>query len=245
MWLFSGVRKDPEDDTVMEKHGAEALYSAVKSLMHAIQTKDEEAQQDVAHRIIQIANPWTIRRWSESKLANGKPLIWIPKENAHLIDLEWTEEQQAHLTTMVEMYTSRGASGAWRVHRWQLACFLLVLGDTEDRNDVSGKWHDEWPLHTWVESPIFWWRREPFLPMLVKEPAEYPESDQEDASRETLVPDERNENSTPSAPPPQKTLLFCPLPDQLRFLKWWLRKFLVDHVVIFHMYAKMGNDEHI
>jgi len=54
MGLFSGVPEDPEDDTVMEKHGAEALYSAVKSLMHAIRTKDEEAQQDAAHRMIEI-----------------------------------------------------------------------------------------------------------------------------------------------------------------------------------------------
>jgi len=77
MWLFSGAPEDSEDDTVMEKHGAEALYSAVKSLMHAIQTKDEEAQQDVVHRMIQIAKPWTIRWRSESKLANRTPLVWI------------------------------------------------------------------------------------------------------------------------------------------------------------------------
>ena len=32
--------------------------------------------------------PWMIRWWSQSTLANGKPLVWIPKENAHLIDLE-------------------------------------------------------------------------------------------------------------------------------------------------------------
>jgi len=38
----------------MEKNGAVALYSAVKGLMHAIQTADENAQQDVAHRMIQI-----------------------------------------------------------------------------------------------------------------------------------------------------------------------------------------------
>jgi len=25
MWLFSGEPEDPEDDTVMKKHGAEAL----------------------------------------------------------------------------------------------------------------------------------------------------------------------------------------------------------------------------
>jgi len=124
---------------VMEKHRAEELYSAVKSLMHAIWTIDEEAQQDAAHRKIQIAKPCTIRRWAGSKLANGKPLFRIPEEKAHLIDLDWIEEEQEHLSTLVERYTSRGASGAWRVYRCCLACFSLVLGDTEDGNDVSGQ----------------------------------------------------------------------------------------------------------
>jgi hypothetical protein len=77
----------------MEMHGADALYSAVKSLMHAILTEDQDAQQDAVHRKIQIAKPWTIRRWSESKVANGKPLLRIPNENAHLVDLEWTEDE--------------------------------------------------------------------------------------------------------------------------------------------------------
>jgi hypothetical protein len=36
MWLFSGEPEDPEDETVMEMHGADALYSAVMSLMHVI-----------------------------------------------------------------------------------------------------------------------------------------------------------------------------------------------------------------
>jgi hypothetical protein len=38
MWLFSGSPEDPVDDTVMEMHSADALYSAVKSLMHAVRT---------------------------------------------------------------------------------------------------------------------------------------------------------------------------------------------------------------
>jgi len=79
MWLFSGAPEDPEDETVMEMHGADTLYSAVKSLMHAIRTEDQDTQQDAAHQMIQIAKPWTIRRWSELKLANGKPLVRIPK----------------------------------------------------------------------------------------------------------------------------------------------------------------------
>ena len=49
MWPFPGVPEDPEDDSVMEKRCAEALYSAVESLMHAIWTPDEDGQQHVAH----------------------------------------------------------------------------------------------------------------------------------------------------------------------------------------------------
>jgi len=62
MWLISGAPDDSKDDTVIEEHGANALHSAVKSLMHAIRTEDEEAQQDAVHWMIQIAKPWTIRR---------------------------------------------------------------------------------------------------------------------------------------------------------------------------------------
>ena len=40
--------------------------------------------------------------------------------------------------TLAEGYTSQGVSGAWRVHRPQLTCSLLVRGDTEHRDDVSG-----------------------------------------------------------------------------------------------------------
>jgi len=180
MWLFSGVPEDPEDDTVMEMHSADAPYSAVKSLMHAIWTEDEHAQQDSAHRMIQSTKPSMIRRWSESNLANGKPLVQIPRENAHLLHPKWTEEEQAKLKTLVERYTSRGASGAWRVHRWRLAYFSLVLGDTEDWNDVSGQWYNEWLLDTWVDSPIFRWLRDTVLPMLIKEPAGYPEPDEDE-----------------------------------------------------------------
>jgi len=246
MWLFSGAPKDPEDETVMEMHGADALYSAVKSLMHAIRTEDQDVQHDPAHRMIQIARPWTISRWSESKLANRKPLVWIPTENAHLVDLKWTEDEQGKLKTLVERYTSQGASEAWRVHRWCLACFSLVLGDTEDRNDVSGQWYNEWPLDTWVDSPIFRWLRDTFLPMLVKESVEYPEPDEDEASNGAPLHEPESLKSTlprPPPPPPQKAVLFCPLPGQVRHLKWWLTKFFADNLDIFYMFAEMGNDE--
>jgi hypothetical protein len=87
------VPDDPEDDTVMEKHGGQALYSAVKSVMQAIRTENEESRQDVLHWVIQIGMPSMIRRWSESKLANRKSLILVETENSHLIDLERTEDE--------------------------------------------------------------------------------------------------------------------------------------------------------
>jgi hypothetical protein len=71
MWLLSGVPDDPEDDMVMEQHSADALYFAVKSLMHPIRTEDEEVQQDAAHWTIQFAKSWMIRWWLESKLSDG------------------------------------------------------------------------------------------------------------------------------------------------------------------------------
>jgi SNF2 family DNA or RNA helicase len=118
-----------------------------------------------------------------------------------------------------------------------------VLGETEDCNDVSGKWHNEWTLDMWVESPNFRWLRVTILPMVVKEPAKYPQQDQPDASRVRLLQEETNESAPPSAPPPQKALLFCPVSGQGHHLKWWLKNVFADHVDIFHMYAEMGNDE--
>ena len=80
--------------------------------------------------------------------------------------------------------------------------------------------------------------------MLVNESAEYPEPDEDEASNEALLHEpESNKCALPSAPPPQKAVLFCPLPGQVRHLKWWLTKFFADHLDIFYMYAEMGNDE--
>jgi hypothetical protein len=155
MWEFSGAPKYPEDETVMEMHSTDALYSAVKNLMNAICTEDQGAQHDSAHQMIQIPKPWTIRRWPESKLANGKPFSRILKENAHLAELEWTEDELVKLKPGVERCSSQGVCRGWSVHRWRLACRPFALGDTKDRNVVSDQVYHEWPLDTVVNSPIF------------------------------------------------------------------------------------------
>ena len=94
-----------------------------------------------------------------------------------------------------------------------------------------------------MDSAFFRCLRETFLPILVKEPAKYPEPDEDDESRDPLLSEQvRNENALPGAHP-QKAVLFCPRSGQVRHLQWWLTKYFADHVDIFHMYAVMGNDE--
>jgi len=80
--------------------------------------------------------------------------------------------------------------------------------------------------------------------MLVNAAAVYRKPDKDEASNEALLHEpESNSRALPSAPPPQNAVLLCPLPGQVRHLKWWLKKYFADHLAIFNMYAEMGNDE--
>jgi len=76
IWLFSGAPGDPENNTVMENHDADVLYSTVLSLMYTIWNTDNKAQQDVAQEMMQIALHLTMRRWSALVLA--KVPVWYP-----------------------------------------------------------------------------------------------------------------------------------------------------------------------
>jgi len=119
------------------------------------------------------------------------------------------------------------------------------LGYTEDQNNVSGQGYDEWPLGTWVDSPIFLWLTDTFLSMLVNKTAEYPKPDEGEASNEMLLHELESLKCTMhGALPPQKAVLFCPLSDEFGHLKWWLTNRLADNLDIVYMFAEMGNNEH-
>jgi len=81
--------------------------------------------------------------------------------------------------------------------------------------------------------------------MLVNESAEYPKPVEYEASNEALLLESESlERTLPhSCPPPQKEVLFCPLPGQVLHVKWWLTKFFVDDLDIFYAFAEMGNNE--
>jgi hypothetical protein len=81
--------------------------------------------------------------------------------------------------------------------------------------------------------------------MLLHESAEYPEPDKDETSIDVLLHQPKCLKSTlRRAPlPPQKAVLFCPLPGEVRHLKWWLTKCFADSFNIFYMLTEMGNDE--
>jgi len=129
--------------------------------------------------------------------------------------------------------------GSWHDSHW----YWEIFGDTEDRNDISGQWYDEWPLDRRVDSPNFWSLRDTFPPTLVNARAEYLEADEDDALNDVLLCDsERKKTVLPCTHPPYKAVLFGPLPGQVHHLTWWLTKCFADHLDIFYMYAEMDNN---
>jgi hypothetical protein len=63
--------------------------------------------------------------------------------------------------------------------------------------------------------------------MLVNAAVEYPEADEDEASNEALLHEpESNSRALARAPPSHKAVPFCPLPGEVRYLKWWLTNFL-------------------
>jgi len=73
MFLVAGAPEHPEDETVLDMEGADALYSAVNSVMQATQTENRDVQQDAGHRVIQIANLSMLRRWCKDMYAGVRP----------------------------------------------------------------------------------------------------------------------------------------------------------------------------
>jgi hypothetical protein len=120
----------------------------------------------------------------------------------------------------------------------------LVLGVTEDWNDVAGQCYIESQLDTSVDSPIFRWLGDTFLPMLVNKSTDYPEPDEDEAANEALLHEPKCLESTLSrACRSQTAFPFCPLPRQVRHLKPWPTIYCLHDLDIFYMFAEMGNDK--
>ena len=99
---------------------------------------------------------------------------------------------------------------AWRVHRWQLACFSFPLQEKVDHNnDDERKWREEWgESANFDEGPIFRWLWGFMNDLIIK-------------SASILLLNDRAEQFETPVPSPlrQKAVMFCPLPGQVRHVQ--------------------------
>jgi len=65
MWLFTGAAEDFSDKTVLVKYSSKWQYSTEMSLIVAITSVANQAQQAMAHQMIQSTKPRPNQRQSE------------------------------------------------------------------------------------------------------------------------------------------------------------------------------------
>ena len=199
-------------------HGPIALAKAVANVQRTVsKALPSDKQQAAEQPMIEVVRPWTICRWTESRLASGIPLEAIPTEIIHQITLEWTPEEQEHLAAMVKSLKEQALTDirggvAWRVHRCQLACFSFSLEEEGDR-DGDSRWWEERNTANFVVGPVFRLLRD-FVG--------------DHMTRSATIPflnyrQQHSINPIPS-PLPQKAVIFCLLAGQVRHVHWWLRQ---------------------
>lgn len=82
------------------------------------------------------------------------------------------------------------------------------------------------------------------MPMLVYEPAQYTESDQDDTLKAVLLLEQEiDADELPSAPPMRNVVPCYPPSGYARNSSWSLTKYFKDQVYLFNMYTDMANDE--
>jgi len=90
MQQIAGASADPDDDTEIDMQVAEAQYSEVQTLVHAMQTADNKVQLKAASWLIEITTGWIITWWSDSNVLNGNLLVMLLLETIQVVDLECT-----------------------------------------------------------------------------------------------------------------------------------------------------------
>jgi len=149
----------------MENHSAMALQTVRKIIRHAKHPEDNLAKQDVVNHLIEIDNPWADRLWIQLIIMNWPWHCQNPGEITSHIDVEWTEPEPVKLKMLVEQITNGGVARIQRVHRWDLACISIGLGDNTDLNNFPDPRYVEWLLSSvWIselsngsKKPFQWW----------------------------------------------------------------------------------------
>lgn len=189
-WLFSRVRRD-----FSVQEGPARLRQVLASL------KTGDTEMDEAYFSLKtIAHPWMIRRWAESKGANGEPLVALVPSVIHDVRLEYTELEANRLQAFVtELKEQRRGHVATVIHEYRLACLSMSLpGNDTVEGDGDFQYRQSWDPIEYHAGPAIRWLESTLVPILLGEPS----------------------NGAPN-----KAVIFTPLPGQSWFVFWFLKTF--------------------
>ena len=191
-WLFSGVSQ-----SLRGKQGPERL----REILACVKT-GTVLMEDAYLAMKTVAHPWLIRRWFETKGADGEPLVTLPDHVIHDIRLKYTKAELDRLRGFVgELKSERKGHVATVIHEFRLACFSMSLpgNDTVPVNDGDDyQFRNSWDRQTYHAGPVIRWLAKTLVPILVGEPT----------------------NGLPN-----KAVIFTPLPGQAWFVHWVLKTF--------------------
>jgi len=202
-WLFSQVT----DQNELDNHGPRQLDSVIARAKRGHITLEEAYAQ-----IRDIAWPWTIRRWGESKDANGQPLVGIPELVQHDVRLQYTNAE----ANVIDEWIQDARGDRWNavqtvLHEWRLACLSMDLPDNDVSSDesVDGRvtYRQDWDSDNFHGGPALRWLST-FISRLC---------------------------GSIEGGAPNKVVIFAPLPGQASYINWYLRTFHVNiHTILYH-----------
>jgi len=205
-WLFTHITDQDE----LDSHGLRPLDSTIAEVKSENITLEEAYEQ-----IKDIAWPWTIRCWKETKDANGEPLVRIPELVHHDVRLQYTDDEATALDGWIEDTKGDKWNAIQTVlHEWRLACQTMDLPDNDISSDNSEcmdaavPYRQSWERNSFRGGPVFRWLSDVFVPQLV---------------------------GTPEGGVPNKVLIFAPLPGQASYVSWFLRTFHASiHSILYY-----------
>jgi len=205
-WLFAQVTDQDE----LDSHGPRPLDSAIAEAKRENITLEEAYDQ-----IKDIAWPWTIQRWGETKDANGEPLVCIPELVQHDLRLQYTDDETTAMDGWIEdTKGDKGNAIQTVLHEWRLTCLTMDLPDNNISSDASESmdaavfYHQSWERNSFRGGPVFIWLSDVFVPQLL---------------------------GTPEGGVPNKVVIFALRPGQASYVNWFLRTFHVGiHSILYH-----------
>ncbi|KAF8523045.1 SNF2 family N-terminal domain-containing protein [Trichophaea hybrida] len=224
-WLFSGAHKT---STSYKQHGPEAMADAIQRLDNTTQSQDAGEAAYASRMVIEVTSPWCIRRWADMRTSDGKRLIPQFDVAVTNVNTRWTEEEQNLHAVKVKKLADSKLAVMSKIHRWRLYCFSQRLGNTGDKNS-NGEWFEEWgsngQLRYYHDSPVFRWFRYSLVPLLLGQPGA-PRLPPPPSLSDTA--ELHNTTAASTFRIPNKVVIFCGLPGQVRHTFWWFKTFFPD-----------------